>query len=549
MKAATISEFDAFAPFRYLDGLGRLLTWRASRKATVALAAILAILLPLLLVAASQWIAWTSVTSERLSQLRFAAHEVVGRMDQSIDRADNLLTSIAERPHDICSNAHIRSLQELVFQNPEVRNIRYQSDDGISCGAVGSANSMPPAFTRDWHTPAGMNLWFDQPSAFNPNIRALIVGYLGHGVSIDTGAFLGARPELGRIAMVLFDTVSNRAFGVINDPVVDHLRTYIDGPNSVETLEFLVVRVASDRYPFVAVAHEPIEGLRAAWRRQAIFFTPIGGTVGLVISALVIALARRRLSLRGELELAMQNRELICYFQPIVDLKSGQCIAAEALVRWRRQDGSLVRPDLFIPLAEDTGLIRPITEQVVAYLVREAGDLLRRDGEFYISVNFAASDLATDWPLQVIANALKNTGISPRQIAVEVTERGLVDAEATRGTIQALRQAGHRVLIDDFGTGHSNIAYLNMFAVDGIKIDKLFIDTIGTETASSGVAGHIVKMAQELGLKVIAEGVEDKNQAQELAKLDVQYAQGFLFSKPLPLEEFRRTFRTARQAA
>ena len=543
MNTTVISEVIAPALLRDLHSATWSWSWRISRKTTVVLAVAVAILLPLLSVAISLWVAWSNVTHEHLKQLQVIARDSTERLDRSIDRAGEVLTWVAKRRYETCSSDHVKALQELVFQNTEIRNIRYQSDDGISCSAVGSANSMPSALTRDWHTRDGMDLWFDHPSALNPDIRSLIVGHLGYGASIDAGAFLGSRSDYRHISLALFDTIGKRVFGVMNDPIVERMRSYIDGPKIIKSSEMLVTRVTSDRYPIVAVVREPIDDLRSAWRYQALIMVPIGAAPGLAISAVVIALARRRLSPRGELEQAVQNREFICDFQPIKDLESGRCIAAEALVRWRRPDGSLVRPDLFIPLAEETGLIRPITEQVVAYVVREAGDLLRQDGEFYISINFAAPDLATDWPLQVIARALKDTNIASRQIAIEVTERGLADIKAIGKTIQALRKAGHRVLIDDFGTGHSNIAYLNSFKVDGIKIDKMFIDSIGTETASSGMVNHIVNMVQDLGISLIAEGVENRRQAQQLAEFGVQYVQGFLYSKPLPISEFRRVLR------
>ena len=272
--------------------------------------------------------------------------------------------------------------------------------------------------------------------------------------------------------------------------------------------------------------------LRALW-----------SVAGLLLAALlgwlVALLLRRDQSLARALEQALRRDEFELDYQPLVDLASGRCVGAEALLRWRRADGQRVRPDLFIPQAEDSGQITAITRWVIRQVLQEQGELLRQHPQLYISVNLAAADLVeARFPAEAQA-ALQAAGVPPAQLVYEVTERGLVDPQRAVAVLEPLRQAGHRIAIDDFGTGYSSLSYLQQLPVDVLKIDKSFVDALGTEAASSPVAPHIIAMARALGLKVIAEGVEQAEQARLLAELGAQIGQGWLFAKPLSGQAFR----------
>ncbi len=214
-------------------------------------------------------------------------------------------------------------------------------------------------------------------------------------------------------------------------------------------------------------------------------------------------------------------------------------MGAEALVRWRRADGQRVRPDLFIPQAEDSGQICAITQRVSELVLAEVGELLRSNPQLYVLVNLAAADIAGAAFAEPARRLLREAGVAPGQLVWEVTERGLVDVELATRLLGQLRADGHRIAIDDFGTGYSSLSYLQQLPVDVLKIDKSFVDALGTEAASSPVAPHVIEMARDLGLKVIAEGVEHERQAILLAELGAQIGQGWLFAKPLDAQAFR----------
>ncbi len=201
---------------------------------------------------------------------------------------------------------------------------------------------------------------------------------------------------------------------------------------------------------WMAIAIEPREGMLENLRREQLLLLPIGGFISIFIVGVVVWMSRRRLSPLGELQMAVDNREFIVHYQPIIELKTGRCVGSEALVRWRRPDGSLVRPDHFIPLAEESGLITEITDQVVEAVVSDLKDHLVTDRSLHVAINLSAADIKTGRALPLIGAALQGTGIEREQIWMEATERGFMDIDSAKSTITLARQLGHKVAIDDF---------------------------------------------------------------------------------------------------
>ena len=290
-------------------------------------------------------------------------------------------------------------------------------------------------------------------------------------------------------------------------------------------------------YSVVAAADEWI---LHDWLRMASLLGVVAiATSGLLVF-LIISISLRRLSLQGELESSLQKDEFEINYLPVIDLKSGHCVGAEALISWCQPGSKRVRPDLFIPLAEDTGLIEPMTEWLMENIRDELGELLCEDRSLHIAINLSPGHFESERILQSSSRIFGNSGIQPGQIIYEITERGLIDDTGGKAKeiMQALQGRHSQIALDDFGTGYSSLSYVETFPLDYLKIDKSFVDSVGIDTLNAGLLDTIIDMAQRLELRSIAEGVETKQQADYLASRGVDYAQGWHYSKALPVSDF-----------
>lgn len=244
-----------------------------------------------------------------------------------------------------------------------------------------------------------------------------------------------------------------------------------------------------------------------------------------------------RLRLESDLRRAVERRELLLYYQPIVSLLTREVVGFEALVRWRR-DGKLISPSDFIPVAEDTGLIIPIGDWVLREACRQLGLWRQRRPhlpDLFVSVNLSRKQLS-DQALPVrIRNTIAGAGLPPACIKLEITESALMeDADAAMPVLTQIRALGVRLQMDDFGTGYSSLGCLHRFPLHGLKIDRSFVMTTGVRRDYAAVIQAILTLARNLGIEVVAEGVETAEQVALLQAMDCELGQGYYFAEPLP---------------
>ena len=237
---------------------------------------------------------------------------------------------------------------------------------------------------------------------------------------------------------------------------------------------------------------------------------------------------------------ALENREFHLYYQPVVDLRSGRIVGAEALLRWISDRSGTMSPGEFIPILEDTGLIVPVGTWVLEEACRQAARLQRlfAGPPLTVTVNVSSRQIAQVGFVDVVARALEASGADASQIHLEITEGALMDdVDSAWAALRQVKSLGVKLALDDFGTGYSSLSYVRRFSLDMLKIDKSFIDGVATSPEDRAIVQHVVGMAHALGMSTVAEGVEDLDQLRELRALGCGLAQGFVMSRPVPAGE------------
>ena len=244
--------------------------------------------------------------------------------------------------------------------------------------------------------------------------------------------------------------------------------------------------------------------------------------------------APRALSLLGELRRALDNGDLLLNYQPKAEIATGEVYGVEALVRWQHPSLGLIPPADFVPLAERTGLIHRLTEFVLSEALRQCRQWLDSGLELPVAVNISARNLLDGEFPALVVTLLRKWRISARMLQLEITENSMMgDPERARACLLALRDLQVRLSIDDFGTGYSSLAYLKDLPVSELKIDRSFVLNLRAHPANRMIVNSVISLGQNLGLRVVAEGVEDRDAWRELSKLGCDFAQGYYLARPM----------------
>lgn len=247
----------------------------------------------------------------------------------------------------------------------------------------------------------------------------------------------------------------------------------------------------------------------------------------------------KRQKMESRMRTALTQKEFILFYQPKVDLQTGKILGVEGLIRWRDGSGKLISPGEFIPLAEENGFIVPLGEFVLREGCRQLQEWHRDGRKITMSLNLSAKQLKDPGLLEKIREIIAASGVDASYLTIEITESLLMeDVDKTIGFLGDLKKMGLKISIDDFGTGYSSLSYLRQLPIDELKIDQSFVFAIGNDRASKAIVSSIVFLATSLGLYTVAEGIETEEQLQFLKEQRCNQYQGFLFSRPIPPDEF-----------
>jgi sensor c-di-GMP phosphodiesterase-like protein len=478
--------------------------------------------------------------SERARVLGYA-QDVLHRSDRAAEQIyvgiERLLRG---NPVDPCAESQLAIMRELDLSSSYIQAMGHVVDDRMVCSSLSAQGGTAyPLGKPDVVTSTGSRVRNQVVFPFAPDRLFTVIERGGYAAIIHKDLPIDVSTDDGDL-LVATVTPDNRQLRSVRGAVkVEWMDALPAGAAQTTFIrEGYVVAVArSPRYATLAIAALPIQYMHARTRSVALVLVPTGIVTSALLSWAILFMVRSQLAMPAVLKAALRRREFFLLYQPIVDLRTREWVGAEALIRWRRASGELMRTDLFIEVAENAGLIQRVTEEVFRLLGRDAAKFFARHPQFHLGVNLAATDMHSAATIGLLEKLGRDTGAHAGNLCVEATERGLMDADIARDMVHKLRASGVRVALDDFGTGYSSLSYLETFELDYLKIDKSFVDKIGTEAATSQVVTHIIGMAKGLRLEMIAEGVETEAQAQFLREHGVQFAQGWLFGKPMEFRE------------
>lgn len=502
---------------------------------TIALAVgVLAVAVP---IAASLYLAHQQSMDQASDQAIILAGQVMRRTDAAGEQA---MAAYGRLTHGattgICDDAKRAQLREVVLDYSYLQAVGYVVNNRIVCSAIGprgdGVDMGPPSYVSAIGTQIHTSV------TLSGSRRFLVMEKGGFAAAIHPEALLDVSTSVPDLSLGVYSRSAKLPWAHRGklDP---HWMAKLGGADHVVFFDgkYLVAIRASDKFDLAAYVAIPLADLQSRLRSFVILLLPVGLILAAMMAAAVIFLARQRVSLPALLRAALKRKEFVLHYQPIVELVNGHMVGAEALLRWPSNKQIGLRPALFIQAAEECGLIGRFTEYVLAQVAIDGPRYFSRNPGAYISVNLSPTDLRSDEVVEWLRRLVATPGIAPYNIVVEVTEHSFVEPASANQVIGKIRAMGIRVAIDDFGTGFSSLSHLTNLSADFLKIDKVFVDAIGTDSVTSEVAMHIIDMARSLNLTLISEGVETQAQADFLREQGVTFAQGWLFSQAQPLAE------------
>ena len=483
----------------------------------------------ILILAEQQLLAFNSSLLKRANEIALEVGTVL----------DEVLTS----DEAFCSATDLNTYRQIVFRSRYVKDIgRLENNQLICTTGLGRFSKPFPLPLPDYSAENGVQVFVDAALLIDKADKSLVVQKQNANVVIDPRAFQGEEFSYFHYAIFLVDPSQQRVLRSFGRDVAIDFSSIIEQVPYIHN-ERLIVSSCTKTLNICTVSvifqHEILAHhgylLLAVWLLGALG----GGALGLAIASLLV----RNQNMEYQLRRDLRRDKLFLEYQPIFDLQRITPVGAEALVRWIDDSGQRVRPDIFIALAEERGFISEVTQFVMRRAAHDMNDILRRQPDFFLSLNISAEDLSDETLIQSLKHHFIDEGIPPNQIVTELTERQTTDHADLAARLQKLRNLGFKIALDDFGTGQSNLSYLQQLPVDRIKIDQCFTQTVGTQAVCEQIVPHIMEMAKELQVGVIAEGFETQTQISYFQGFQGCLGQGHFYSRSLSPEDLLQLLR------
>jgi c-di-GMP phosphodiesterase len=483
--------------------------------------------------AAGHFAANALIETQQFRQLGELAEVVLRRSEGAVDYASASINEIATSGPFDCDPSSLQIFRLHVYQRSAIKDVRVANANG---SVVCSAYSETLEFDRDWVIRSDM-----LPSR-DAELLLFRVQQFG-------GDALGVMRDLDKKrSLIAIVAINSSLFDIMPAELRARSEILVELSNGQQLGQFALEDFdfadgidfvkRSDHYPLKAAVRVDRAAL-AKWHRQSYWPAMlIAAALGLIFGVMLNR-TRRIEGPLAEIDRALAKGQFRPFFQPTFHLESGEILGCEVLARWIRDDGSVVPPTNFIPLAESSGRIRPMTWQILGAALKELNMLLRENKEFKLSFNVVPSHLLHDDFVETLRRVVASAKVSARQIVLELTERDkLEDLAKAAEVVHALRDLGFKVAIDDVGVGHSGLSHLKGLGATTMKIDKFFVDTVTRDGSAASIIEMLVKLAHDLNMTVIAEGIETEDQLRALRDCGVQQGQGYLVSPPVPAAKF-----------
>jgi sensor c-di-GMP phosphodiesterase-like protein len=511
---------------------------RRLRKITAVVAGALVAGVP---VAAVQHGIDAYVERQAAEEIRLATQRAVARAEWRIGQSIEALAAIGSGRLQSCADIDADAIRRAVMTISPIKEI-----------AVVAADGLPQC------VPSGMEIrsYSRELGTADDRVSLAVVRHLTVGDRALRIRWQRVGDPLSLVARIPADVfLPDSSAGTASEPVVRVMLnegTLIAAPfdtreSAAADRDSISAQSQSSRFPLVVTATVSRAAVFAAHADLRTIGTLGSATFALVVLALAVVMpwSERRNPI-VEMERALEAREFVPYYQPVVDLRNGAVVGAEVLMRWRKADGTVVSPASFIPLAESSGLILDMTRALMIAARDEMAPVLGLRPRFKIGFNLTAQHFADETIVADVREIFTGSPIRLSQIVLEVTERDpLEDLDMARHVIAELQQLGCKVAIDDVGTGHGGLSYMLKLGVNFIKIDKMFVDAIGTERYSTTIIETLISLARNMRMELFAEGVETFEQVKYLRERGIFLAQGYEFAPPLPGALFRQLLEAA----
>lgn len=476
---------------------------------------------------------WLHISAHGRVDIEDAANSMLHQAESRLDEAMTQLVAFSiGAEHASCAPEVLEKLGHAILKAPHVSEIAIMDQTGTPVCSPGPSARVVRAVSPKHDTA-------------HPNVKFSVVDF-----GQDTGPksiqlFWSFPDDWGASMIIAGDKLLPAVvIGRLQADFVARL-VLVDGtfvtsklsrPNmATEGGSAFDARVISDRYPLALVVTVPSAALWQSYR-ELFLWGNAGGVVLAFASILcALAVARQMEGPERDIETAIRRGDFIPYYQPVMCIRTGKLLGCEVLIRRRKPDGSVDGPGAFIRLVEATGQIFEITRSLMVQARDELASAYGQRQHLKVSFNLVADHFNDTRIVQDVADIFRRSSVRPTQVVLEVTERQpLPNLASARVIIAKLQELGVRVALDDVGTGHGGMSYLLKLGVDQMKMDKLFVDSIGTDRYSTAIIDTLVKLAADLNIEFVAEGVETFEQITYLREHGVDAAQGYVFSPPLP---------------